>query len=256
MSRCVTASRSPRAGWAGTALLRPGVLAFSGAIGPTDTHSHHAVQVILADTAITMTDDEGASHGGTRLVVAADTAHRIETGAAEGAIVFLDPDTAAGRAANLAGRIAWPQPCLLAHLELPVTPVPIVAADVVAHFHDAAASRGGSRHPAVTAALRQMRDMIGGGPVRTSDVAGRIGWSTARLTHLFTDQVGLPLRRYVLWLRLMTALRAVADGADLTAAAHAAGFADSAHLTRTCRAMFGLAPSALYYTVQLIVDDV
>lgn len=87
-----------------------------------------------------------------------------------------------------------------------------------------------------------MRDMIGGGPVRTSDVAGRIGWSTARLTHLFTDQVGLPLRRYVLWLRLMTALRAVADGADLTAAAHAAGFADSAHLTRTCRAMFGLAP--------------
>lgn len=255
MSGCATASRSPRAGWAGSALLRPGVLAFSGAIGPTDTHTHHAVQAILADTAVAMADQHGAPQRGTRLVIPADTAHRIDTGAGAGVIVFLDPDTTAGRSAHLAGRTAWNQPTLLAHRALPTTPLPAIAAEVVAHFDQAPTTVGGPRHPAVTAALRQLRGMVPAGPVRTGDVAARIGWSTARLTHLFTDQVGLPLRRYVLWLRLMTASRAVADGADLTAAAHAAGFADSAHLTRTCRAMFGLAPSALYYTVELIVDD-
>jgi AraC family transcriptional regulator len=35
------------------------------------------------------------------------------------------------------------------------------------------------------------------------------------------------------------------NGETLSTAAHAAGFADSAHLSRTARTMFGLAPSAL-----------
>ena len=35
-------------------------------------------------------------------------------------------------------------------------------------------------------------------------------------------------------------------GANLTEAAHLAGFADSAHLSRTFRAMFGVAPSLLF----------
>ncbi len=34
--------------WGGAALLRPGVLAFAGSIGATDTHAHHAVQIITA----------------------------------------------------------------------------------------------------------------------------------------------------------------------------------------------------------------
>jgi len=31
--------------------------------------------------------------------------------------------------------------------------------------------------------------------------------SESRLMHLFTEQIGIPLRRYVLWLRLMTAVQ-------------------------------------------------
>jgi AraC-like DNA-binding protein len=34
-------------------------------------------------------------------------------------------------------------------------------------------------------------------------------------------------------------------GANLTNAAHAAGFSDSAHLTRTWRQMFGVSPTAM-----------
>jgi AraC-like DNA-binding protein len=76
--------------------------------------------------------------------------------------------------------------------------------------------------------------------VRGTEVAAAVGVSVSRLTHLFTEQVGIPLRRYVLWLRLRMAITEVLAGADLTDAAHSAGFADSAHLTRTCRDMFGL----------------
>ena len=49
----------------------------------------------------------------------------------------------------------------------------------------------------------------------------------------------------MLWLRLERAVAVFAAGGSLTDAAHAAGFADSAHLSRTFRRMFGLAPSSL-----------
>jgi len=52
--------------------------------------------------------------------------------------------------------------------------------------------------------------------------------SESRLQHLFRDQVGVPIRRYLLWHRYLTALSLLADGASVTRAAHAAGFADSA----------------------------
>ncbi|MFC9966750.1 AraC family transcriptional regulator [Nocardia ignorata] len=35
----------------------------------------------------------------------------------------------------------------------------------------------------------------------------------------------------------------VREGGSLTEAAHAAGFADSAHLTRTCRELIGITPT-------------
>ena len=42
-------------------------------------------------------------------------------------------------------------------------------------------------------------------------------------------------------------------GSSLTEAAHAAGFADSAHLSRTFRSMFGITPSFLFRRGQLDV---
>jgi AraC family transcriptional regulator len=42
-------------------------------------------------------------------------------------------------------------------------------------------------------------------------------------------------------------------GSRLTEAAHAAGFADSAHLSRTFRSMFGITPSFLFTRGQLDV---
>lgn len=73
------AAAGPR--WGGAALLRPGVLAFAGSIGSTDAHAHHAVQVITATTALTVLDEHGARHVGTKVVVPADAPHRIEVGA-------------------------------------------------------------------------------------------------------------------------------------------------------------------------------
>jgi AraC-like DNA-binding protein len=77
------------------------------------------------------------------------------------------------------------------------------------------------------------------------------GIPASRLQHLFRDQVGVPIRRYLLWPRYLTALSLLADGASVTRAAHAAGFADSAHLTRTAVRMNGFTPTKMPFRMWL-----
>jgi AraC-like DNA-binding protein len=85
-------------------------------------------------------------------------------------------------------------------------------------------------------------------PMSLSDAVAASGLSASRLRHLFVEQTGLPFKTYLLWLRLTRALERFAAGAPLTQAAHESGFSDSAHLSRTFRRMFGVAPTALRMT--------
>lgn len=71
-------------------------------------------------------------------------------------------------------------------------------------------------------------------------LASAVGLSRNRFMTLFTEEIGVPVRRYILWRRLKLAATAIAGGDNLTAAAHAAGFADSAHFARTMKSMFGV----------------
>ena len=74
-----------------------------------------------------------------------------------------------------------------------------------------------------------------------TEAARHVGLSPDRMSHLFVEQTGLPFRTFVLWLRIQKAVEAYAQGASLTTAAYDAGFADSAHFSRTFRRMFGIA---------------
>jgi AraC-like DNA-binding protein len=84
-------------------------------------------------------------------------------------------------------------------------------------------------------------------PVAT--LATAAGLSTSRFLHLFGEQIGVPFRRYRIWNRLRAASRLALAGQSLTAAAHAAGFTDSAHFARLHRATFGVSASATFARV-------
>lgn len=76
-------------------------------------------------------------------------------------------------------------------------------------------------------------------------LASKVHLSESRFTHLFRQKTGMSLSRYLLWSRLLHAVEAVALGENMTNAAHAAGFADLAHMSRTFRSTFGVVPSEL-----------
>jgi AraC family transcriptional regulator len=82
-------------------------------------------------------------------------------------------------------------------------------------------------------------------PLTLGAAAKVAGLSDGRFRHLFVAETGVAFRPYVLWTRLNRALELGVAGSSWTDAAHATNFADSAHLTRTCRRMYGLFPSSV-----------
>jgi AraC-like DNA-binding protein len=93
-------------------------------------------------------------------------------------------------------------------------------------------------------AVRYVNDHLSA-PLTLKQVAGVAYLSPSRFRHLFAEQTGMGLRQYILWRRFVSVWEHRMNGASLSTAAHAAGFADSAHLTRTSRRMFGMPPSSL-----------
>lgn len=71
--------------------------------------------------------------------------------------------------------------------------------------------------------------------------------SASRLSHLFVEKMGLPIQKYISWVRLKSAIEiSLQNKTDLQEAALAAGFYDPAHFSRRFKAFFGLKPSAVY----------
>ncbi|HSX91137.1 MAG TPA: helix-turn-helix domain-containing protein [Pseudomonas sp.] len=65
----------------------------------------------------------------------------------------------------------------------------------------------------------------------------------AHCSHWLQECLGIPLRKLLLWRKLRRAVDMLGGAKPLTEIAHAAGFADSAHLSRICLRTFGLNPS-------------
>src|SRR5690606_973762 len=78
-----------------------------------------------------------------------------------------------------------------------------------------------------------------------ADFARQLDLSPARLMHVFAESTGTTWRAYLRWLRFQRAAGAIVRGVSLTQAAHCAGFHDSAHMTKTFKATYGLVPSQL-----------
>ncbi|MFO2462712.1 AraC family transcriptional regulator [Pseudomonas sp. 15FMM2] len=95
----------------------------------------------------------------------------------------------------------------------------------------------------VARALRALDTQLGG-KVSAQFLAQAAHISLSQLERLFVSQLGVPVRRLVMWRRLRQAVGLALGGCSLTEAAHAAGFCDSAHFSRTMKLLFGVTAAA------------
>lgn len=235
--------------WAGKAWLLPGFGVFQGMAGDNSLHAHCAHQIVIGrqgDVKVSLAQRRIQGRG---IAIPANMPHCVA--AADVLLIYLDPLTVVGRAlfrdaANTEGLLSASlceqllhcsqtgemlRQALRAALGLPAP----LALD--------------TRLAAVMTALET--SIATGTEVDRTALAEMTHLSPSRFSHWFVDQTGLPLRSYRKWLRLVVALNHVAQSANLTQAAHAAGFADSAHLSRTFRQMFGINPLAAMQHIAL-----
>ena len=240
-------------------LWRGGSLWVGLAGEPAGLHAHHAVQIALpfppGRVRFQVPSRDWKSYDAA--LVAAHQPHAFEARNQSMATIFVEPESRDGRRLQLRTRDDGVSTLDAASLE---DEVAALATAYEAHASDAemialtrtvitklADSQPAPEEPAdarVAQAIELIRARLGG-PVSLSAIAAAVHLSPDRFRHLFLEETGVGLRPYVLWLRLEISLSAYVAGNTLTDAAHAGGFADSAHLSRTFKRMFGISPASV-----------
>lgn len=225
--------------------------------GSNSLHLHHATQISLPLAGSVMfrqsAGEDFVPYAGA--VIAPDTPHAFAAPGRVLAHILFEPESSAGRALRERygrhGISALPQPLV----ERLVGPLRVAYAansadaELERLARDVIAALSGVSMPAmavdprVVKAINYVRAHLDE-PIALEALAGIAGLSPSRLRHLFVEETGIATKSFVLWERLNRALALGFSGTPWTEAAYAANFADSAHLTRTCRRMFGLVPTA------------
>ena len=236
-----------------------GCLFLTQGAGIAPLHAHYAIQIAFGDVPgirfRTSDHEPWTPYDG--VVIASRQPHTMDaTVPPRNAVLFVEPETREGRV--LSERFA----------RSGISPIPDDTLGELRHRLFAAWQEEGSVSAIISAARDVVRALTGGmeslvvsderilratayirshldAELTLEDVAEVACLSPSRFRHLFVEQTGMALRPYILWRRFLHVWELLGRGMSVSAAAHAAGFADAAHLSRTSRRAFGFPPSAM-----------
>jgi AraC-like DNA-binding protein len=227
--------------------------------GRSDWHQHHAHQLALAlDGEFRFRGDrKGNWNVFEAAVVPSECPHEFELDGTTVAHLFVEPESVEGRMLSSRfsglGISALPQPAARQSADFLLNAfrqnadadaMRAVARSAISRLAGTSEDRAREVDARVARALEYLKSRVNS-PVSLADAARVAALSPSRFRHLFAQETGTSFRAYLLWLRINVAIEAVMGGASWTDAAHASGFADSSHLTRTHRRMFGIEPTAI-----------
>lgn len=227
--------------------------------GRTQWHAHHAHQLVVAPEGAFRfrTEAQGKWESFEGALVPSHCAHQFELDGLAIVHLFVEPESRAGRTLTnrFGATVVSPLPAQVSRgsaralfQRFESTPgreqMVDAAVKAVAQLCGDTTEPDQALDPRLARALVYIRANVRS-PIALRDVADAVALSESRFRHLFVAQTGSSFRAYLLWLRINLAIEAAMAGASWTEAAHEAGFADSAHLARTHKRVFGIEPSAV-----------
>jgi len=239
-------------------LWNGGSLWIGHSAGGGDVHAHHAIQICLPlDVRVRFrrsADTDWDDYDGA--IVRPDEPHQFDGCAGRVAQLFSEPETAVGRVlmdltagmpiTRLTRGQAQPlaQALFAAFESRQAESTMQAASEAVLRQLACCAPQLCAVEPRIARVLDALRRRVADPPT-LAQAAALVHLSPGRFRHLFVEQTGTSFRAYLVWLRLHEALAAYNDGSNWTGAAHRAGFADSPHLSRSFRRVFGVSPVML-----------
>ncbi|MFT7261376.1 MAG: AraC-like DNA-binding protein [Glaciecola sp.] len=232
-----------------TVWLKPGILMIYGASLDTTTHKHQAIQIVWSASSAVCKFDEKEISGS--LIINSQIEHQLQMEA--GWVLLVEPKSDLGQ--QLSDRLgqcdAMPieqitpfsneQPRSSDDPRVLLSPI-FNKLGLELDFAGTATEISDKRIQQLLASLNNClpEGCLKPTSWRAAEVAESLFLSESRFLHLFSEQMGVAWRPFLLWHRMICAINAIIKGSSVTDAAHMAGFSDSAHLSRTFRSLFGM----------------
>jgi len=246
--------------------FRAGQFMYIGKAIDTSAHDHHAIQLALSfDHPFFIKTPEGAFKKVMAVIIDSRQAHECRTNDNHFLLLNIDPMTTIGKALKkiyLTRQAVMELPAgqtaqFLRSIEQNLNTHPLDS-DLV---HDLTRRYVYSlcaleEDPNIDEKIRKVMQLLEekkADTLKVEDLAAQVSLSPGHLTHLFKKQVGIPIRKYLLWTRILLALQKGVETKDLREAALYAGFSDAPHFDRTFRKMFGLYPSSILHNSQNVI---
>ncbi|MFA6979638.1 MAG: AraC family transcriptional regulator [Ignavibacteriaceae bacterium] len=240
---------------------------FIGSGLETHSHNHHALQLaITTDEPFYMKVKDGEWGNYTSLMLASDCPHQCN--AAQSIIIFISIDPSSLTAKKLkedflksslfyilpdsSTKIFINDLMLLLNNSNNCNAILELILQFIAQLSGAVST---SLHPVIDSRIEKVIHIIKNShdkKITLEFIAQSVFLSESRLVHLFKEQIGISIRKYILWNRINIAVKKIIDKENLTEAAYSAGFSDAAHFSRTFSKVFGISPSTILKNSQNI----
>lgn len=220
-------------------------------------HAHYAIQVAFGrewGIAFRTSDDEAWTEYGGAIIPSRQPHTMNPTRMSANAVMFVEPETREGRLLDelylAQGIAAMPEASLAAAQALFERWDAGDHEGLIAGCMALIRSLTGNVEPKAPSDERILKAVAWinanlDQKITLEEVAAPVFLSPSRFRHLFIEETGMALRPYILWRRFLKVWDLIMGGASVSDAAHGAGFADAAHLTRTSRRMFGFPPTVM-----------
>ncbi len=238
--------------------ITKGAALYLGSVLDTDFHKHHALQITLADKKEFIIKIRNETIQTRSLLLNSNCEHMLIGKDDAQALLLIEPETTAGKVlrkylGNNPFRIFVPntdiceliksklhgEACLFNIINLMISHLDI---DIDFQLH-------------IDERINKVLKIIDGTDekkLRINDLARYISLSASRLQHIFKGQTGISIKKYLKWKRLIDGINIIAGGKNFTFASHESGFADSAHMSRTFKDMFGINLSDIFHNSRSI----